>query len=633
MQVAALRGSGPPLAMNTPLRYLFVAGLGRQTIGPRETVRAAVTAVLKSLEAYVPDAQPVALASAAAGADQVFLEAADALGWPIRMVLPTPAHVFAKDFTRTKEGSQPETDAAGLAAFHALYGKAIDVEVLPPVAGRYEAFARTADELVRRADVAVVLWDGLPGKTAGTNETLDFAIKAKKLVVLLDAETGQPRPEVAPPTPDELMAVVKTRNDAGILRDIAEALKKAPLKNGRTAFQRMEAAAAAAKAAADAESAAPGKAHAQPVDPGAPETSQLEIETLESVLEDVLKIGARHMSDEHRKDNKRVLSLHILATAVGLVGLAFFTTDSSAAGSHTHGWSHAISILKLGLVAYAFYLIRCVQQQRKNLDWSRARYVREIGRSLSRTAAVTALLRESVGAFVPPSIWVVFHRLRLPLTTFYAKGRPRLAKLKLAEVITAYRQAALHPEKQPTGLSQYLYFSNEHRKAHDELHTLHRRVRLCLALMVLAAAVSLILSLSEAPHFATMTAKFFSVFLPVLAATWLVLPNLNDWNRRDTVYRSIAERLRELDGRLVELQQLLVEPAVVTNQAVYGVKVWCEEVAGKATEPEEARQAKVRAAVEAMVANRFAAIVVETEATVLTELIGFKTFVESVEVG
>jgi hypothetical protein len=74
----------------------------------------------------------------------------------------------------------------------------------------------------------------------------------------------------------------------------------------------------------------------------------------------------------------------------------------------------------------------------------------------------------------------------------------------------------------------------------------------------------------------------------------------------------------------------LLEQATVI-EGVGGANLWLDEgllKLGGAT-----REENLHRAVEAMVASRFASIVAETESAILTELIGFKTFVESVEVG
>jgi hypothetical protein len=590
-----------------PLRYLFVAGLGRREIGPPETVRPALGHVLKHIATSVPDAQPVALASGAAGADQVFLEAARALGWPIRLVLPVAAYLFEKDFTKKDASGATVEDTDALATFRRLRDAAIDTEIIPSAPGRHAAFARTAEELIRRADVVVALWDGVPGAAGGTSESLTFVAAEKKPLLLLSAKDGTRFGPAPAWEPKELQAAVAARHDTGILRDIAAALKNAPLKEGRTALQRLAAAEAA-------RSGSPGAA----------------AETLEEILEDVLKSGARTMSDEHRSRNTWVLGLHLLATSVGLLGLAFFAGEP-------HGLAaDVVALAKLVFVVWAFWLIRRVHRERKHLGWSRARYVREVGRSLSRTAPVSARLGESVGAFVPPSLWSVFARLRLPLTTFYALGQPvrRSRVADLDAVMAEYGKLAFEPEpwiakNGEKQTSQFRYMGDQGRTASDRRHRVHGWVNACLALMLVAAALALVLPLCGAPHTYVLVAKFASVLMPVLAASLLVLPNLNDWNRRATVDSSVAEFLQARGAQLAALRELLRNPTATALAWAENTPVWRESVVGAATDPDHA--AKVRAAVEAMVANRFAAIVVESETAILTELIGFKTFVESVE--
>ncbi|MFA6286108.1 MAG: hypothetical protein WC661_01890 [Opitutaceae bacterium] len=169
----------------------------------------------------------MAMASGAAGADQVFLETALSLGWPIRLVLPVAAYLFEQDFTSHDAAGDAVIDASGLERFRRLRAAALEEEIIAPSPERHVAFTCCANTLIAEADVLVALWDGQPGKQGGTNESLLLATQLKVPLVTLDAGTGKPIPGWPIPEPSLLSRRYARRHAPGtILDDIDIAISR-----------------------------------------------------------------------------------------------------------------------------------------------------------------------------------------------------------------------------------------------------------------------------------------------------------------------------------------------------------------------------------------------------------------------
>jgi hypothetical protein len=113
-----------------------------------------------------------------------------------------------------------------------------------------------------------------------------------------------------------------------------------------------------------------------------------------------------------------------------------------------------------------------------------------------------------------------------------------------------------------------------------------------------------------------------------MMAAILVMPNLHDGHRRQIVSKSLQEQLGRLDQEAKAVEAVLAAAeanesvTIFQNRSENGpVSVWQGTMAEQKTQS------------EAWAANRIVEIARETENALLTELIGFKTFVESVEIG
>lgn len=591
--------------MPLPLHYLFVAGIGRRQIGPREEVRAALILELKRIAAEVPDARPVAMASAAAGGDQVFLEAAEQLGWPLRIVLPVPAYLFEKDFASSRttgDRTINEVDEAGLAIFRRFCAVAIEVEVIAPAPTRREAFTRCASVLAAEADVLVALWDRQPGKQGGTSESIYLAEKLRIPTFVLDAATGRAFPDSPKPErPSPARSYQKRYEQGSILADVDQAIRRS-LPTGE------EVAAFAA----------------------APLTEQ------HRRFGALLSGEAGKVAKAYRLKNLIAIFVHVGASFVGLLALLFFV-ENSAVGI-------AATLFKLVAVAIAFQFARTARRIGEDNHWVKARFVREVNRSLAASGEVARATGEPHDRFIPASIWVLFRHLRRSLLHFHAAHLAALPATELRTVLRRYREKRLQhdPEYRSrplSSLSQQDYQLRTAAEARHRHHRIEQGYTAAMGLFFLAGLSVLLLALGDAgwlpwlapekiPHVFDhhgvlyRAAKWLTVLLPVVSAALLVLPNLWDLHRRRRVAPALAATLNALDLESIQLESTLAELAAGQTPAFAdGMPVWTGTAAEQAPK------------IEAWVRTRFVAIAREAEYAILTEVIGFKSFVENAEIG
>lgn len=598
--------------MSLPLHYLFVAGLGRRTIGPQKEVQAALVDVLKQIAAAAPDAQPVAMASGAVGADQVFLEAAITLGWPIRLVLPVPAYVFEQDFTSTGivDGREiTEVDQAGLDNFRRLSAAAVEIEVIPPTPGRRESFTRCGNTLVAEADVVVALWDHLPGKQGGTNESLLLVERSGVPLVVIDVQSGRPLAGFSVPEIASLGSRYRERHapqTAGkrgtVLDDIDEAIRHSLSRRERDEFL------------------------AKPVGE--------QLKQFGRILGD----RAAKRANFYKWMNLLAILSHAAASLFGLVALIFAAAPGTVPEHVAHAGDHRSVIIKIGLVSLAALLALLAKVLGHQNQWVKARFVREVNRSLAATAEVSRVTGDPHDTFVPSSIWILFRHLRRPLLFFHAlqqrlyqdvvPGAGGKADSTLVHALRAYRRDRTgHIGGNYRGialgeLSQHDYQLRKRNTAALQHHAINFTYAV---FMVVFFACGWALMTDQFPDHAAAeyrTVKLLMLLLPVLSAALLVMPNLWDVHRRHRVAPALVRTLARLDGEAAELEKILVDLAAgIKPGFADGTPVW--EGSAEAQRP----------LAEVWVRARFAAIVREAEHAILTEVIGFKTFVENAEVG
>lgn len=187
---------------------------------------AAKAAVLETLREFRDGAEGevVGRASAAAGADLLFLEACRELGLAYSVVLPFPADRFREDFDDPEEWARAESLIAGAA--HA--------GIAPGHQGPPEAYHLAAREILDVADAMIFLWDGLPARgIGGTAESIGEA-RGRGLphrIIPIDAPAPGPLEHGRPlPWKDATFATLPASSDVATLFDILDrrAVRGAP---------------------------------------------------------------------------------------------------------------------------------------------------------------------------------------------------------------------------------------------------------------------------------------------------------------------------------------------------------------------------------------------------------------------
>ncbi|HEY8993106.1 MAG TPA: hypothetical protein VIM71_00345 [Lacunisphaera sp.] len=170
-------------ASQLPLFHVVGFSGHRQLADPRG-VGQAIGAVLQELRKEAPG-EWIALSSAAAGADLLFVQAAldQKLGWEAS--LPLPIVDFERDF--------PPDEWLEVAA---LLNQAEHTEIAAEPGTREEAYLSGGFEIVNRCDVLLVVWDGQPARgKGGTADVVAYARAMGRPIVILNPDTKVVRRE------------------------------------------------------------------------------------------------------------------------------------------------------------------------------------------------------------------------------------------------------------------------------------------------------------------------------------------------------------------------------------------------------------------------------------------------------
>jgi hypothetical protein len=174
-----------PVTTASQLPLFHVVGFSghRQLADPRG-VGQAITLVLEELRKDAPG-EWIALSSAAAGADILFVQAAldQKLGW--EACLPLPIVDFERDFSH-----EEWLEVA------ALLNQAEHTEIAAEPGTREEAYLSGGFEIVNRCDVLLVVWDGQPARgKGGTADVVAYARAMGRPIVIVNPDTKAVRRE------------------------------------------------------------------------------------------------------------------------------------------------------------------------------------------------------------------------------------------------------------------------------------------------------------------------------------------------------------------------------------------------------------------------------------------------------
>lgn len=177
--------SAPDMSTPMQLPLFHVVGFsGHRQIADPAGVAHAVRAALEGLQREAPG-EWIALSSAAAGADLIFvLNALDlGLGW--EALLPLPLVDFERDFS-----PQEWTEVK------ALLARAEHTEIAAEPGSREEAYLSGGFEIVNRCDVLLVVWDGQPARgKGGTADVVGFARAMGRPIVIINPDSKVVRRE------------------------------------------------------------------------------------------------------------------------------------------------------------------------------------------------------------------------------------------------------------------------------------------------------------------------------------------------------------------------------------------------------------------------------------------------------
>ena len=140
---------------------------GHRFLADPETVAAGVDEALTRIAEAYPGRPPRIVSALAEGGDRLVVDRALRLpGARLTAVLPMPRCDYLADFTAV--GSKEE--------FVRMIGLADEIVELPEGTDRQDAYAAAGDEILGRADVLVVIWDGQDAEgRGGTGEVVTKA--------------------------------------------------------------------------------------------------------------------------------------------------------------------------------------------------------------------------------------------------------------------------------------------------------------------------------------------------------------------------------------------------------------------------------------------------------------------------
>ncbi|MDP3069477.1 MAG: hypothetical protein Q8N18_04270 [Opitutaceae bacterium] len=175
--------TAPATASQLPLFHV-VGFTGHRLLADEPGVARTIADVLRELQREAPG-EWIALSSAAAGADLLFVHAALDLGLGWEAVLPLPLVDFERDFS--PEEWRP---------VQALLARAERIEVATEPGSREEAYLTGGFEIVNNTDVLLAVWDGLPARgKGGTADVVAYARAMGRPLVIINPETKVVRRE------------------------------------------------------------------------------------------------------------------------------------------------------------------------------------------------------------------------------------------------------------------------------------------------------------------------------------------------------------------------------------------------------------------------------------------------------
>jgi hypothetical protein len=206
------------------LRRLWILGFaGHRTLADPTAIEQSIRLAIEDFRKQV-EGEVIGRASAAAGADLLFLQACRDAGVAYSVVLPFPEERFRGDFENEAEWAHAKD----------LIDRAASLEIAPGHEGAPEAYHLASREILDVADAMIFVWDGKPARgIGGTGETVVDARDRCVPHQIIDATSGVAGPfETNRPFPwiDSSIARLPAVGDVGALFETLDrrALQGAP---------------------------------------------------------------------------------------------------------------------------------------------------------------------------------------------------------------------------------------------------------------------------------------------------------------------------------------------------------------------------------------------------------------------
>ncbi len=170
---------------SSQLPFFHVVGFtGHRQLADSVGVSAAITAALQEMRKDSPG-EWIAMSSAAAGADLMFVRAAFSLGMGWEAILPLPLVDFERDFP-----------AADWPEVRTLLARAERTEVAAEPGSREESYLSGGFEIVNNCDLLLAVWDGMPARgKGGTADVVAYARAMGRPIIIINPETKVVRRE------------------------------------------------------------------------------------------------------------------------------------------------------------------------------------------------------------------------------------------------------------------------------------------------------------------------------------------------------------------------------------------------------------------------------------------------------
>lgn len=173
--------SGKAIVTNNFRRLWILGFAGHRSLQDPTAIDHSIRVAIENFRKQV-DGEVMGRASAASGADVLFLEACRDAGLAYSVVLPFTEDRFREDY---------DSDAAWARTKELLNGAA-SVEIAPGHEGAPEAYHLAAREILDVADAMLFVWDGKPARgIGGTEESIADARERRTPHQIIRAENGE----------------------------------------------------------------------------------------------------------------------------------------------------------------------------------------------------------------------------------------------------------------------------------------------------------------------------------------------------------------------------------------------------------------------------------------------------------